>query len=107
ELASRASEIAPTVRAVLAPYIPAPLVSLFSAAGIAAIALDAASAKQLKGHRTIALPAPSQWPERAAVTVAVGAAKLPLTWLALGVERVWATGGGAPATASTKEQRGR
>jgi aconitate hydratase len=93
DLAARAFEIAPAVGAVLAPYIPSPLVALFSAAGIVAIRLDAAAAKGLKGQRTIALPAPSQWPERAAASVAVGPTSLPLTWLARGAERAWATGG--------------
>jgi aconitate hydratase len=92
DLAARAAEISHAVRAVLATYIPSALVSLFSAAGIAAIRLDAAVAKALKGQKTIALPAPSQWPEGQAATVTVGATKLPLTWLALGAERAWATG---------------
>jgi aconitate hydratase len=92
DLAGRAPEIAHAVRAVLAPYIPSPLVALLSAAGIAAIGVEASAAKQLKGQRAIALPAPSQWPERQATTIAVGGAKLPLTWLALGAERAWATG---------------
>jgi aconitate hydratase len=106
DLAGRATEIAPAVGAVLAPFIPSALVALFSAAGIAAIRLDAAAAKGLKGQRTIALPAPSQWPERAAASVAVGPTKLPLTWLALGAERAWATGS-STETASTKEVRAR
>ena len=94
------------VGAVLAPYIPSTLVALLSAAGIAAIRLDAASAKGLKGQRTIALPAPSQWPERAAATIAVGPTKLPLTWLARGPERAWATGG-PTETPSAKDIRAR
>jgi aconitate hydratase len=93
DLSARALEIAPSVGAVLAPYIPSALVALFSAAGIAAIRLEGSAAKGLKGQRTIALPSPSQWPERAAATIAVGPTKLSLTWLALGVERTWATGG--------------
>ena len=92
ELAARAPAIAGVVRAVLAPYIPASLVTLFSAAGIAAIRLDGASASKLEGQKTIALPAPSQWAEREATTVTAGGVKLPLTWLALGSERAWATG---------------
>jgi aconitate hydratase len=92
DLSGRALEIAPLVGAVLAQFIPSGLVALFSAAGIAAIRLDATAIKGLKGQRTIALPAPSQWPERGAPTIAVGAARLPLTWLALGAERLWATG---------------
>jgi aconitate hydratase len=93
DLSARASEISGSVRAVLAPYIPSAQVALFSAVGIAAIRVEAAAAKALKGQRTIALPAPSQWLERKATAVAVGGSKLPLTWLALGTERTWATGG--------------
>ncbi len=104
--AARAFDIAPAVGAVLAPYIPSALVALLSAAGIAAIHLDAASAKGLKGQRTIALPAPSQWPERAATTIAVGPARLPLTWLARGAERAWATGG-STETGVSKDLRAR
>jgi len=106
DLADRAFEVAPAVGAVLAAYIPSPLVALLSAAGIAAIRLDAASAKGLKGQRTLALPAPSQWPETAAATVAVGPAKLPLTWLARGAERAWATGGPTETTGA-KDVRAR
>ncbi len=106
DLAARATEIAPAVGAVLAPFIPSALVALFSAAGIAAIRLDAAAAKGLKGQRTIALPAPSQWPERSAASVAVGPTKLPLTWLARGAERAWATGA-STETASSKDLRAR
>jgi aconitate hydratase len=101
EIAGRALELAPHVGAVLATYIPSALVTLLSAAGIVAIRLDSAAAKALKGQKTLALPAPSQWPERAATTIAVGPAKLPLTWLALGPERAWASGAGAGATHST------
>jgi aconitate hydratase len=92
ELAARAATIAPAVRAVLAPYIPASLVTLFSAVGIAAIRLEDAAARKLEGQKTIVLPAPSQWAEREATTVTAGGVKLPLTWLALGSERAWATG---------------
>jgi aconitate hydratase len=100
DLSTRAPELAHSVRAVFAPYIPSALVALLSASGIAAIRLDSASAKRLKGQRTIVLPAPGQWAEREATTVSVGATKLPLTWLALGAERAWATGSAKPQVAS-------
>jgi aconitate hydratase len=105
DLAARALEIAPSVRAVLAPYIPSALVALLSAAGIAAIRLEAAAVKGLKGQRTIALPAPSQWPERGTTTIAVGSTKLPLMWLALGAERAWATGGASHANHAPESDR--
>jgi aconitate hydratase len=91
-LAARAFEVASHVRAVLAPFIPSGTVAMFSAAGIAALQYDAAEAKGLRGQKTISLPSPSQFAERGATRVALGAAKLPLTWLALGAERAWATG---------------
>ncbi|MGD0528101.1 MAG: aconitase family protein [Polyangiaceae bacterium] len=94
DLAARAQEIAPAVRAVLAPFIPSGLVSLLSAAGIVALRLDPAAAKKLEGQKTIALPAPSHWAEGEPTTVSAGGAKVPVTWLALGPERAWATGGG-------------
>lgn len=92
-VAARAPQIAHAVRAVIAPYIPSGLVALLSAAGIAALRVDAATAKKLEGQKSIALPAPSQWAERDVTTVTAGATKLPVTWLALGAERTWATSG--------------
>jgi homoaconitase/3-isopropylmalate dehydratase large subunit len=96
ELSARAFEISHRVRAVLAPYIPSTLVGLLSAAGIAALRLETSDARGLKGQRTIALPPPSQWPERHAASVTVGTQVVPLTWLALGAERAWATGARVP-----------
>ncbi len=101
DLAARATTVAPGVRAVLAAYIPASLVTLLSAAGIAALRVDSATADRLEGQKTIALPPPSQWAEREPTTVVAGAAKVPVTWLALGPERAWATG------ASSGGRRGR
>ena len=100
ELAQRAADVAGRVRAVMAPYIPGALVALFSGAGIAAIRLDVAAAKALRGQGSIALPAPGQWPEGAAAAVPSGSTKLSLTWLALGAERTWATGVRAAAGAA-------
>lgn len=92
EFSGRASEPGHSLRAVIAPYIPSALVGLFSAAGIVAIRVEADDAEELKGQKTIVLPAPSRWPERQAMTV-IGAsgAKVAMTWLALGAERGWVT----------------
>jgi aconitate hydratase len=97
-VAARAPQVAHSVRAVVATYIPSSLVALLSAAGIAALRVDLPTAKKLEGQKMIALPAPSQWAERDATTVTAGGAKLPVTWLALGAERTWATGGARAAT---------
>jgi aconitate hydratase len=106
DLALRAPEIAQSVRAVLAAYIPAPLVALLSAVGIAALRVDASAVDGLLEHRTVALPPPAQWPEGQAMTVVAGSAKIPVTWLAVADERAWATGG-AKAAAPATVLRGR
>ena len=93
EVAARAVELAPYVRAVLASFIPSGQVSLFSGVGIAALRFDAAGAKALKGQKTIALPAPSAWSEKDATVVTAGTQKVSLTWLALGPERGWVAAG--------------
>ncbi len=93
EVAARAVELAPHVRAVLAPFIPSGAVSLFSGVGIAALRFDAAGGKGLKGQRTVALPPPAQWAENEPTVVAFGSQKVSLTWLALGPERHWVSAG--------------
>jgi aconitate hydratase len=102
ELAARAEEIAPHVRAVLAPFIPSGAVSLFSGVGIAALRFDPAAAKGLKGQRTLALPPPAQWAEKGPTVVGSGGQKVSLTWLALGAERSWAGAGTARPAARTR-----
>jgi aconitate hydratase len=95
ELAARATEIAPSVRAVVAPFIPSSSVALFSGVGIAALRVDAANAKGLKGVRSLALPEASKWAEKGPTVVTFGTQKVPMTWLALGSERAWASAGTA------------
>jgi aconitate hydratase len=105
-VAGRAVELAPTLRAVLAPFIPSGAVSLLSGVGIAALRLDAAGVKGLKGQRTIALPAPAQWAEKEPTVVAFGTQKVSLTWLALGQERAWAGAGTSRPAAPAPRARG-
>jgi aconitate hydratase len=107
ELAARAQVIAPSVRAVLSPYIPSALVPLFSAAGIAALRIDASTAKKLQSQKSIVLPAPGQWAEHGPTPVAIGASKLPVTWLALGAERAWTMGTATPGPTSVSPARAR
>ena len=103
QLAARVAEVGPTVRAVLAAYIPSGTVALLSAAGIAAIRADAAAIKALKGQRSLALPAPSQWSDTQPTTVGGAGAKITLTWLALGTERVWVARGSEPRDGQTRQ----
>jgi aconitate hydratase len=73
DVAAMAHDVAPHVRAVLAPFIPSQLVALLSAAGIAALRVEGDTAGSLESQRTVALPPPAQWAERKAMTVAAGA----------------------------------
>lgn len=100
ELASRATEIAPQVRAILAPFIPSSSVALFSGLGIAALRIDAAAVKSLKGQKTVVLPEAAKWTDKAPTVVTIGTQKVSVTWLALGSERTWTNAGSARPTAS-------
>ena len=113
---SAAASAAPAsqVRAVLASFIPSGVVALLSGLGVAAIQIDPAALTELraedpkKGARSIALPAPAQWAEREVLSVPFGAgskATIGLTWLALGVERTWASAGTASPTARAAGSR--
>ncbi len=71
EVTARAVELAPGVRAVLAPFLPSGAVAVFSGLGIAALQVDAEAAKVLKEHRTLALPASTAFVGRTPVSCSV------------------------------------
>jgi hypothetical protein len=45
--------------------------------------------------RSLALPEASKWAEKGPTVVTFGTQKVPMTWLALGSERAWASAGTA------------
>lgn len=98
-VAARAAELVPNVRAVMAPFIPSALVTLFSGLGIVAAEADAQAARGLKGKKTVELPPPAQWALGEATAIATSSGKVSVRWLALERERAWLTGGGAQAPA--------
>lgn len=100
EITSRAQDLASNVRAIVAPLIPSGSVAVFSGLGIAALKIDPAGVKSLKGQRSIALPEPNKWADKGPTSVTIGSQKIPLTWLALGSERSWAVAGTARPSAS-------
>jgi aconitate hydratase len=91
EVAARAADLAPSVRAVVAPFIPSGIVAVLSGLGIAALRVDAGASASLAGTATL----PASWPEREPATVQVGDASVPLQWLARSHERAWAGAGAA------------
>jgi aconitate hydratase len=88
QVANRAPEL-PNVRAVVAPFIPSALVTLFSGLGIAAGEIDAQGSKGLKGKKTIDWPAPSVWVDKEPVALSAGGVKVSVNWLAVDRERTW------------------
>jgi aconitate hydratase len=108
QLAAGVPETSAHVRAVIAPFIPSGLVSLLSAAGVAALQLDAAAVKGLREHKSIVLPAPARWATgNKATAIPLGTAKVSLTWLASSTERDWAGLGTArPTPREAKSARG-
>jgi aconitate hydratase len=92
----------PTLRAVLAPFIPSNAVAALASEGIAAFSIDAAGLAAIKGEKILALPAPAKWAD--VVPATAGKAKVDLTWLAIGSERGWTHAGTsrAPPKASAR-----
>ena len=104
-----AGELSSVVRAVVAPFIPSGWVSVFSGCGIAALQADSetlASVRALGPNAEISLPALAHWKESGATIVEAGGSELPLTWLAVGIERVW-TGAGTARLAPSSPKGSR
>jgi aconitate hydratase len=106
-IAAHAVELSGHVRAVLATFIPSALVALLSAAGIAALQLDAAGSKGLRDEKSLTLPAPSRWEgARGGLFVPNPKTKVALMWLASPLERAWADAGTArPAPKESAKER--
>jgi aconitate hydratase len=93
--ADRAVELAPNLRAVIAPFIPSGTVPLFAGLGIVALIGDSSAMKTLAKASSVALPDPAVWDGRESISVAVGGETMDLRWAALGAERQWTTAGTA------------
>ncbi len=91
------------VRAVIAPFIPSGLVPLFCGAGVLALGAEAATWAALKEHPRIHVAAVTS--DAVVVTGADGTTKLPLSWLAVGVERGWTLAGTSRPTPQTARAR--
>jgi aconitate hydratase len=99
-VARRASELCPTVRAVIAPHIPSGVVALLAGTGILALRAAPDTIRVLQGQASVGLPAPSEWNGGRTFSVSAGGKALELTWLALGPERGWTTAGSAKSASA-------
>lgn len=93
--ADRAAEMAKTVRAVVAPYIPSGTVPMFAGLGIVALTGDGAALKTLARTEQVVFPEPSSWGTGKTLRVTADGESLDLEWLAIGAERRWTTSGTA------------
>jgi len=85
------------VRAVISTFVPSYVASALASEGVASFSTDAASLKNLKGQKTLALSPPQKWSEGASATA--GKNKVNLTWLARSTEQSWTVAGGLRAVA--------
>jgi aconitate hydratase len=99
-VARRASELCPTVRAVIAPHIPSGVVALLAGTGILALRAAPDAIRILQGQPSVGLPAPSEWNGGRSISVSAGGKAVELTWLALGPERNWTTAGSAKSASA-------
>ncbi len=98
-LARIAEERPGSLRAVVALHLPADLVARFAGAGVLALRGDPGQAGWGEPERPASiqldLPPLSDWPELTPLSLALGAAQIELTWLAVGEERRWTREGTA------------
>jgi aconitate hydratase len=95
----RAPELSATVRAVIAPHIPAGVVALLAGTGIVALRAEPETLKTLSSQRSLKLPSPSECDGKVEVTASAESGDVALTWLAIGVERDWTVSGSAKSAA--------
>lgn len=103
--ARRAPELSSTVRAVIAPHIPAGTVPIFAGLGILALRAEPETIKTLRAQRSLGLPDPTLWDGKEHIVASSGSTSIDLTYLAIGAEREWTTAGSAvrpPATATKR-----
>lgn len=91
--AGRASSLLPALRVVVAPFVPAGWVTLFSACGVLSLEADEGQMRTLQHARQLTVTPPERW--RDGVPVTVDGEALELRWSATSEERKWAMRGGA------------
>ncbi|MCS6899799.1 MAG: aconitase family protein [Polyangiaceae bacterium] len=92
------------IRVLIAPVLPVGIAHALAGLGVLPCQVDEGGLQALRGQRTLALPAPTQWIETIPITMAQG--KGTLTLLAVGAERSWLTAGTPRSTAPASGKRG-
>jgi len=87
-LAAHALSHLPSLRALLAPFVPSGVVHTLAGMGIAVFVCEEDHLKAIQEHGKLPLPAPNQWSTSFAVPLAKGVT-ISLHWAALGAETRW------------------
>jgi aconitate hydratase len=95
-IARRASALVPTLRVVIASYMPSGVVTLLSASGVLSLVADDAQLGTLRAATRLTLSEPASWNEH--VTLDVAGQALSLRWPAIAPERGWAQNGHSTAS---------
>lgn len=89
--AGRASAFAPTLRVIVAPFVPSGWITLFSACGMLSLRADEEQMAALRKASRITVTPAERWQE--CVPVKVDGQTLELRWAAKSEERQWTTSG--------------
>ena len=92
-LAVSAAALAGTVRAIIAPFIPADIVSVLTGLGIAVFRAESDAIDVLAVASQVVIPKPASWPDSGEVKVAAGASTVTLHWLGRKAEKRWLVAG--------------
>jgi aconitate hydratase len=92
-----AGRLTPGLRVLIAPWLPAGVVSVFAGMGVLTLLATDGELVKLSQHSELTVPKPDGWRTAETVTVKAGAESIALQWPARGPERAWTLAGSAVA----------
>lgn len=94
-----AGRLTPGLRVLIAPWLPAGVVSVFAGMGVLTLLATDGDLAKLSQQSELTVPKPEAWRSAETVTLKVGAESLALNWPARAPERAWTLAGSAVAKA--------
>jgi aconitate hydratase len=98
--AGRASSFMPSLRVIVAPFVPSGWITLFSTCGVLSLQADERQMSTLQKARLLTVTAPDRWQD--CVPVTVDGETLELRWAATPEERQWAVNGTSTTPANAR-----
>jgi aconitate hydratase len=93
-----AGRLTPDLRVLIAPWLPAGVVSVFAGMGVLTLLASDGELQRLSGQKQLTVPKPDGWRTADTVTLKVGSESVTLQWPARGPERNWTLAGTAVKT---------